>query len=78
MRRSHVIGTLFAFVIVFYLVSSSVSTRSQSNSANETKSSPCPGDDTGLTLPTGFCATLFADGVGHARHMVVGPTGVVT
>jgi len=37
----------------------------------------CPDDDTGLTLPAGFCATVFADGIGHARHMVVGPTGVV-
>ena len=31
----------------------------------------------GLTLPPGFCATVFADGIGHARHMVVSPSGVV-
>ena len=37
----------------------------------------CPKDDTGLKLPTGFCATVFADGIGHARHMVVGPSGVL-
>jgi glucose/arabinose dehydrogenase/mono/diheme cytochrome c family protein len=37
----------------------------------------CPGDDTGLTLPAGFCATIFADGIGHARHLVAGPNGVV-
>ena len=37
----------------------------------------CPNDDSGLTLPPGFCATVFADNVGHARHMVVAPTGVV-
>jgi glucose/arabinose dehydrogenase/mono/diheme cytochrome c family protein len=37
----------------------------------------CPDDDTGLTLPAGFCARVFADGIGHARHLVVGPTGVV-
>jgi glucose/arabinose dehydrogenase/mono/diheme cytochrome c family protein len=37
----------------------------------------CPGDDSGLKLPAGFCATVFADGVGHARHMVVAPNGVV-
>jgi glucose/arabinose dehydrogenase/mono/diheme cytochrome c family protein len=30
-----------------------------------------------LTLPAGFCATVFADDIGHARHMVVGPSGVV-
>lgn len=37
----------------------------------------CPNDDSGLKLPTGFCATIFADGIGHARHLVVAPNGVV-
>jgi glucose/arabinose dehydrogenase/mono/diheme cytochrome c family protein len=37
----------------------------------------CPNDDTGLKLPPGFCATIFADDVGHARHMVVAPNGVL-
>ena len=34
-------------------------------------------DDAGLKLPSGFCATVFADHLGHARHMVVAPDGVV-
>jgi glucose/arabinose dehydrogenase/mono/diheme cytochrome c family protein len=37
----------------------------------------CPADDSGLTLPAGFCATVFADGTGHARHLVVSDAGVV-
>jgi glucose/arabinose dehydrogenase/mono/diheme cytochrome c family protein len=37
----------------------------------------CPENDSGLKLPAGFCATIFADGVGHARHLVVAPNGVV-
>src|SRR5713226_8294360 len=37
----------------------------------------CPQDDSGLKLPPGFCATVFADGVGHARHLAVAPNGVV-
>jgi glucose/arabinose dehydrogenase len=37
----------------------------------------CPNNDSGLKLPAGFCATVFADGVGHARHMVVAPSGVL-
>ena len=37
----------------------------------------CPGDNGGITLPRGFCATVFADNVGHARHLVVAPNGVV-
>ena len=37
----------------------------------------CPENDSGLKLPPGFCATVFADGIGHARHLVVAPNGVV-
>jgi hypothetical protein len=28
----------------------------------------CPADNCGLSLPAGFCATVFADHLGHARH----------
>jgi glucose/arabinose dehydrogenase/mono/diheme cytochrome c family protein len=37
----------------------------------------CPENDSGLRLPPGFCAMVFADGIGHARHLVVAPNGVV-
>lgn len=37
----------------------------------------CPGDNGGLSLAPGFCATIFADKVGHARHMTVSADGVV-
>jgi glucose/arabinose dehydrogenase/mono/diheme cytochrome c family protein len=37
----------------------------------------CPAGNGGLQLPPGFCATLFADKIGHARHLVVAPNGVV-
>src|SRR5579859_8029525 len=39
--------------------------------------STCSSDDSGLKLPRGFCATIFADGIGHARHLVVAPNNVV-
>jgi glucose/arabinose dehydrogenase/mono/diheme cytochrome c family protein len=38
---------------------------------------PCAGDNGGITLPPGFCATVFADNIGHARQMVVAPNGVL-
>ncbi len=41
------------------------------------QASHCPGGDAGLDLPAGFCATVFADGIGHARHLTVAPDGVV-
>jgi glucose/arabinose dehydrogenase len=36
-----------------------------------------PGCSAGLQLPTGFCATVFAQGVPGARHIVVAPNGDV-
>jgi glucose/arabinose dehydrogenase/mono/diheme cytochrome c family protein len=53
------------------------SAQNQSNPAAGAKSQACPNDDSGLELPAGFCATVFADDIGHARHMVVAPSGVV-
>jgi glucose/arabinose dehydrogenase/mono/diheme cytochrome c family protein len=41
------------------------------------KPGACPGDDTGLRLAAGFCATVFADAIGHARHLAVSANGVV-
>ena len=38
---------------------------------------PCDPDNGNLTLPPGFCATVFADKVGAPRHMVVAPNGDV-
>ena len=37
----------------------------------------CTGDNGGITLPQGFCATIFADHVGHARQMIVAPDGTL-
>ena len=37
------------------------------------KTPECPGDNGGLSLSPGFCATVFADNLGHVRHMVVAP-----
>ena len=34
-------------------------------------------EQSGLKLPPGFCASVFADEIGHARHLVVAPNGVV-
>src|SRR5580692_10665854 len=51
--------------------------QSPANPAKKTASASCSQDDSGLTLPAGFCATVFADGIGHARHLVVAPSGVV-
>lgn len=44
---------------------------------DKTKSASCSNNDSRLKLPAGFCATVFADGIGHARHIAVASNGVV-
>jgi glucose/arabinose dehydrogenase len=43
----------------------------------DTTPAKCTGDNAGLTLPAGICAAVFADSVGHARHVVVASNGDV-
>ncbi|HUD89690.1 MAG TPA: PQQ-dependent sugar dehydrogenase [Xanthobacteraceae bacterium] len=45
--------------------------------ANPSGAQACAGDNGGITLPSGFCATVFADNLGHVRHMAVAPNGVL-
>jgi glucose/arabinose dehydrogenase len=66
MRLLHINGILFISVAGFAFLSSMALAQSQS----------CP-NDVGLKLPPGFCATVFADGIGHARHLVWAPSGVL-
>jgi glucose/arabinose dehydrogenase/cytochrome c553 len=44
---------------------------------HEADATACPGDNGGLSLPPGFCATVFADNLGHVRHMTVRADGVL-
>ena len=39
--------------------------------------SGCDQGNAGLTLPPGFCASVFADNLGRARHITVAPNGDV-
>lgn len=39
--------------------------------------SRCDKGNGDITLPAGFCATVFADNLGHARHLAVAPNGDV-
>jgi glucose/arabinose dehydrogenase len=53
------------------------STRAGGTTTGAVASAACPSDNGGLTLPAGFCATIFADSVGHARHIAAAPNGDV-
>src|SRR5438309_176389 len=37
----------------------------------------CASDNGGITLPSGFCASIFADSIDGARHIAVAPNGDV-
>jgi glucose/arabinose dehydrogenase len=45
--------------------------------AQNAQANTCAGDNSGIALPPGFCATVFADNLGHVRHMAVAPNGVL-
>jgi glucose/arabinose dehydrogenase len=48
------------------------------NSGTAAAANPaCDPDNGGLTLPAGYCAKVFADNIGHARHLVVAANGDV-
>src|SRR5260221_14793300 len=67
----------FAVLGALFVVGEPASAQTSANSNAQDTSHACPHDDSGLKLPAGFCVTVFADGVGHARHLVVAPNGVV-
>jgi glucose/arabinose dehydrogenase/cytochrome c5 len=80
MQLSNPFKTLLSALVALaamYMGSSLGPAQTQSNAAAEAKSQACPNDDSGLKLPAGFCAAVFADEIGHARHMVAGPSGVL-
>jgi glucose/arabinose dehydrogenase/mono/diheme cytochrome c family protein len=67
-----------AFHIMGLVLLSAVATLSSAQAEPGTApASACANDNSGITLPSGFCATIFADNIGHARHLVVAPNGVV-
>ena len=51
--------------------------RAPLSAASEPAPDDCAPDNGGLSLPSGFCATVFAENLGHARHMTVAADGTV-
>ncbi|HLH08347.1 MAG TPA: c-type cytochrome [Terriglobales bacterium] len=66
------------FVVVASLcISYSLTSAEKSTAPVQGATERCPADTSGLKLPPGFCATIFADHLGHPRQMVVAPDGVL-
>ncbi len=80
MRNKMISKTSLSVIVALAAIclgGSFVSKQKESSAASEAESHACPNDDSGLSLPAGFCATVFADGIGHARQMVVSSNGVL-
>lgn len=65
---------LLLLTAVMSVAGASIAARGQTAPRVETNGT-C--DQAGLTLPPGFCATVFADDLGRARHLAVGANGDV-
>jgi glucose/arabinose dehydrogenase/cytochrome c5 len=69
---------LAAVIVISWLPTGVPSAAQGANGASVgTPASACADGNGGITLPPGFCASVFADDIGHARHLVVAPNGVV-
>src|SRR6476619_1689709 len=62
---------------VLFLASGPLTAAVETKAGDQAAAKTCAGDNGGITLPPGFCATVFADNIGHARQMVVAPNGVL-
>src|SRR2546430_4407056 len=80
-RRSRIVRQLpihAAAIFVAGLLLTTGRSHAQATSEPSTGASgACVADNGDITLSPGFCATVFADGLGHARHLAVAPNGVV-
>ena len=81
MRISKRLRTSFCGLIAVFAAGcvavAPASAQTHSTRTAKATTAACANDDSGLKLPPGFCATVFADGIGHARQMVVSPDGVL-
>ncbi|HEX9129099.1 MAG TPA: PQQ-dependent sugar dehydrogenase [Gemmatimonadaceae bacterium] len=77
-NQSFVLGaTAIALIACVKTEGTSSKDSTAASSTQAVGTSACATDDGGLTLPDGFCATVFADTLGHARHIVVASNGDV-
>src|SRR5688500_3151131 len=66
----------FHLLVLPLLLALCADARAQAQTQTQTRPS-CAPNNAGLTLPSGFCVTIFADSVTGARHIAVAPNGDV-
>lgn len=75
MRFPH--GVQLAPSIALALTITACASSGTSVAASSASAASCAPDNAGLTLPAGFCASVFADSLGRARYLAVAPNGDV-
>jgi glucose/arabinose dehydrogenase/mono/diheme cytochrome c family protein len=70
-------GLFTAFLALAPLACEAQTSSAATGSVSAPQKFVCSGDNGGIVLSPGFCATIFADNIGHVRHMVIGPKGVL-
>ncbi|TAM82471.1 MAG: c-type cytochrome [Acidobacteria bacterium] len=75
-RHSGLLLFVVVSLVAWSVQCSRTPTQTENRAASKTQSQACQ-DNSGLKLPPGFCGTIFADDIGHARHLVVAADGVV-
>jgi hypothetical protein len=76
-RHGWMVSASAASLLALAVQFGSVTRSSAQATAPEGKASSCPADNGGISLPKGFCASIFADKLGHARQLVVTKDGTV-
>ena len=76
-RRAAVLRAAWLFAGLAFTLAVAGTVFAQTGGGGAAQVRSCHGDNGGITLPSGFCATVFADNLGHVRHMVVAPNGVL-
>jgi glucose/arabinose dehydrogenase len=70
-------GALLTFVACTKSEYSKTTDTSKTPAASTASTAACASDNGGITLPAGFCAVVFADTLGHVRHIAVNSNGDV-
>jgi glucose/arabinose dehydrogenase len=71
------LATIFLSIAIVACSSGDKEAGGAAATSDTTFAAKCVGDNAGLMLPSGICATVFADSIGHARHVVVAQNGDV-
>ncbi len=72
-------GANLPSAVLVFLLAAILAALARPASGQEAQKPPagCDAGNGGITLSPGFCASVFADKIGHARHMAVAPDGTV-